>query len=167
MSIESRIREQKEKIKEDQRELSRLQDEARKKEEPVKIDVSNISIEQYTLHDTAPIPAGFYTIKIELYFNKCPDLLRIKSAIESLSDSEPKSYVDWNKIPKGYNWVAIDKSRGHPWAYRETGEKIIKKNVSWGHVSGFGGVEDVGMDAIIGPLPPWDKSLIHRPGAKE
>lgn len=34
MSIESRIREQKEKIKEAQRELSRLQDEARKKEEP-------------------------------------------------------------------------------------------------------------------------------------
>ena len=33
MSIESRIREQKEKIKEDQRELSRLQDEAVKKNE--------------------------------------------------------------------------------------------------------------------------------------
>jgi hypothetical protein len=100
MSIESRIREQKEKIKEAQRELSRLQDEARKKEEPLCVHVTNSSIGPLSPRCKS---RRRYGVSIEFESNKqdCNDIdfiNRITSAIESLSDtpSEPKSYVDWD-----------------------------------------------------------------------
>ena len=160
-SIEDQIRDKKAELKAKSRELSALQNELKKKNEALKI----IAIEMQSGSDL-----GDTNIRhvIRVYANKKLDYTAVRSAIESLSEtSEPKSYVDWGKIPEGYDWVAIDRVNKHPWAYRETGEAIINDNESWKHVSGVGGVNSVSMSDVIGPLPAWDKSLIHRPGAKE
>jgi hypothetical protein len=156
-TIESRIREQKDKIKEAQRELSRLQDEARKKAEPLHViikDCAGISrVEQETV--------------IRLVSNKYLPYGTIRAWVDSLNatPSEPKSYVDWNKISKEYNWVAIDDP--NTGLSPKTGMYIKKPHIDGHFWTNTKDYISISADAIIAPFPSWNKSLIHRPGAKE
>jgi hypothetical protein len=155
-TIESRIHEQKDKIKEAQRVLSRLQDEARKKDKPQWYKVVGGC-------KTYEIPPNIDSMRIDVRSNKLIDFDKIKSAIESISatPSEPKSYVDWNKIEDKYKWVAIDKG-GTVSAF--TTRPHIATPV-W--VSGREWAIVNEAKYMFHNLPDWDKSLIHRPGAKE
>jgi len=98
-----------------------------------------------------------------------PNIDQLKSAIESLSatPSEPKSYVDWNKIPNGYDWVAMDKNGRARYYFEkpvlgdDVWRAVFNPAVRWG----TNGWVDAGY--IVSTSPSWDKSLIHRPGAKE
>jgi hypothetical protein len=157
MSIESRIREQKEKIKEDQRELSRLQDEIRDGWR------SNTIIDPVISHEAQYDEGG----KIIGYADKYKSgALLVYGLTSTIRLSEPKSYVDWKKIPIEYNCVAIDEDGGC-WAYCNLpGDKVIRRpDGYWGNESENGHVMKI--HNTIGSPPPWDKSLIHRPGAKE
>lgn len=85
--------------------------------------------------------------------------------------SPPKTthdYIDWSKIPAGYDWVAVDGPNwvtdNKVWAYDcdINDSMIIRPSESWSTASGDGKVVDV-SGAIIGPLPPWRESLRRRP----
>lgn len=81
---------------------------------------------------------------------------------------EPKSYVDWDdKRLDGYNWVARDKDtaggeRGYGVCMFTSVPEL--DDDYWTNGKDY---RKVPIDAIFGPLPAWDKSLIHRPGVKE
>jgi hypothetical protein len=84
--------------------------------------------------------------------------------MSTLVHREPDSYVDWDKIPDNYNWVAIDKD-GKVWAYRECPELE-----TYSYTSRYICVSDSFIRVYlenVNNLPAWDKSLIHRPGIKE
>lgn len=158
MSIESRIREQKEKIKEAQRELSRLQDEARKKEEPRKLLASCGSRTPGNMPNE-----NIYTVRVCAESGPLPNFEEIEKAIESLSPtpSEPKSYVDWDDdLIYGFNWLAKDED-GKIWAYRNKPSLGADRWMASGPMSSFHQIEGMSLPA------PWDKSLIYRPGTKE
>ena len=164
MTIEDKIRAKKEEIKRVNRELSKLQDEARAKNEPLKIKVSRVYVNRISydyvidMVRTEKRQSDDYKINIVANCNKCPKSEDIIKAIESLSESsEPKSPIDWSKTEyAGYNWAAIDKS-GKVGLYKN---KPDKYDVFWADGWGWKIVS-------ITPWAPWDKSLIHRPGIKE
>ncbi|MBA4274013.1 MAG: hypothetical protein C0436_00005 [Alphaproteobacteria bacterium] len=84
-------------------------------------------------------------------------------------------YVDWSKVPQGFDWVAVDSPKEtamrtehiKTWpnlqgvgAYTK---KPVKKFDSFWN-SDTGGNILVNSDAITGPIPEnWEKSLIKRP----
>lgn len=83
-----------------------------------------------------------------------------------------RNYVDWSKVPAGINWINIaDWSKPENilrslqgWSYKPfgpTGGGIFNSDIE---VYRNGHDMDLDTSAIIGPLPPWRKSLIHRPG---
>ena len=156
MTIEDKIRAKKEEIKRVNRELSRLQGEARAKNDPMKIQTISVNVSRNQ------IVSNRYTIEVNVQSNKFPNPEKIRVAIESLSEKndEPKSYVDWSKIDKRYNWVATD-SDGEVWGYAD---KPFTRGSMWGYV---GTHESFGLLYSGRKSKSWDKSLIHRPGIKE
>lgn len=166
MTIEEKIRAKKEEVKRVNRELSKLQDELKKRNEPLYVHITHSSIGPITgkgKHNRK------YKLELDIESNKqdCNDIVfldKIKSAIESLSEnpSEPNSYVDWNKIANGHDWVAIDKY-SNIYSYHN---KPTMDGNSW-HSPLPGDWVNVTDIVEKGPLPAWDKSLIHRPGAEE
>ena len=167
MTIEEKIRAKKEEIKRVNRELSKLQDEARAKNEPMKIDVVCVSVSRDSQYVSLscggePLFNNNYQVVAKVKCNKYPNPEKIRVAIESLSEKndEPKSYVDWSKIDKRYNWVATD-SDGEVWGYAD---KPFTRGSMWGYV---GTHESFGLLYSGRKSKSWDKSLIHRPGIKE
>ena len=160
MTIEEKIRAKKEEIKRVNRELSRLQDEARAKNEPMTIHVSHSSIGPATEKD----PRGrVYNFDCKIISNKkdlnnIDFLNNVQKAIESLSEpSEPKSPIDWsNPEYDGYNWAAIDDD-GDMGLYHSRPHEM---DGTWSDNFGW-------KKIYTKPWASWDKSLIHRPGIKE
>ena len=89
----------------------------------------------------------------------------------------PDDYIDWSKVPKGYDWAAVDNPtetkrmlklfEGWPnnkgvGIYSE--EPYIVRNTFWASTRGNPDDKLAPNAAIIGPLPPWRKSLRKRPG---
>jgi hypothetical protein len=174
-SIEDQIRDKKAELKAKSRELSALQNELKKKNEPLTINRLDVSIRRkFNPIGDEPIAGWPWVQEIHMETNKYVSNAEIvdalKSAIESLSETpEPKSYVNWkDKRLDGYNWVALD-SRfvegecGYGFCMY-TSIPHSDGNDHWTNGSDF---RKVPSDAIIGPIPAWDKSLIHRPGVKE
>lgn len=80
---------------------------------------------------------------------------------------EVKDYVDWKKVPKGYDWVAVEEMPMrwvHVFAYPV--KPIARMGSMYESFQGGPDWEQVD-DAIIGPLPQWRESLICRPKASE
>lgn len=86
-------------------------------------------------------------------------------------------YIDWSKVPAGYDWVAVD-SPGETSARIMMYDSLPNKygvgayesrpNSIPESLGGFFSTADgndilVSQDAIIGPLPPWRESLRERP----
>lgn len=168
MTIEEKIRAKKEEIKKANRELSKLQDEARAKNEPMTIHISHSSIGLATEKD----PRGrVYNFDCKIVSNKqdlnnVVFLNKVQKAIESLSEKndEPKSYVDWDKIPKEYNWASIDAIPNNP----GNGVYRSKPSIVNDYWTNYCDYTRIPFNAFItNDLPAWDKSLIHRPGIKE
>lgn len=155
-TIDEQIRDKKAEIKEANRALSKLQDEAKRKNEP----------QWYKVRGESEDPAREYGLGIWVDSNKPINRLTLKSAIEFLSEtSEPKSYVRWEKIPIEYSWIGRNGAGDFYMAkqklfldggYLHTDSGDLR-------VSGFCSVP---QDAILS-LPYYKNSLIHRPGAKE
>jgi hypothetical protein len=89
-------------------------------------------------------------------------------------------YVDWSKIPEGYDWVAVDSKEETEYMVSKIGSEMLPNSNGVGAYKmkprikeGLGGKHfNLGMDdilvpndAIIGPLPPWRNSLMQRPRA--
>ena len=159
MTIEDKIRAKKEEIKRVNRELSKLQDEARAKNDPMKIQTISVNVSRNQ------IVSNRYTIEVNVQSNKFPNPEKIRLAIESLSESsEPKSYVDWDKIPKEYNWASIDAIPNNP----GNGVYRSKPSIVNDYWTNYCDYTRIPFNAFItNDLPAWDKSLIHRPGIKE
>jgi hypothetical protein len=172
-SIDDQIRDKKAELKAKSRELSALQNELKKKNEPLIINRLDVSVRtKYSPTGTIPEVDGPWVQDIHMETNKYVSNALIvdalKLAIESLSDtpSDPKSYVDWEKIGPGFDWCAIDED-GSVCAFmymphidhRADGRSVWISGSTWGNVP----------DSVdpFAKLPAWDKSLIHRPGAKE
>lgn len=74
-------------------------------------------------------------------------------------------YIDWSKVPKNYDWVAVDKDKFISWFVQKP--QIGNGSAQWiaGRMERF---VDYDMDIIpafiIVPLPLWRDSLRHRPG---
>jgi len=72
-------------------------------------------------------------------------------------------YIDWSKVPDGYDWVAVDDQPCGgltAWAWNKKPKiKMGSMYKDWQN----GGSLNLVDDAIIGPLPPWRESLRHRP----
>jgi hypothetical protein len=158
-TIEDQIREKKAEIKEANRALSKLQDEAKRKNEPLRI----MAIEMQSGNDYND-PNVRHVIGV--YANKKLDYIAVRSAIESLSETpEPKSYVRWEKIPIEYSWIG----RNGVGDFYMAKQKLfldggyLHTDSGDLRVSGFCSVP---QDAILS-LPYYKNSLIHRPGAKE
>lgn len=72
-------------------------------------------------------------------------------------------YVDWSKVPIGFNWIAVD-GDGEIGGYDVN---PILGDTMW--IVGRGGsywrrsYNVLPDDVRIGPLPPWRDSLRHRP----
>ena len=82
-----------------------------------------------------------------------------------------EQYVDWGKIPEGYDWVAVDSgvnagvrtvSEG-PIVGMYTAEPTICFNSCWNSPDGNWDDRWVAPNVVIGPLPPWRESLRQRP----
>ena len=153
MTIEDKIRAKKEEIKRVNRELSRLQGEARAKNDPMKIQTISVNVSRNQ------IVSNRYTIEVNVQSNKFPNPEKIRLAIESLSESsKPKSPIDWsNPEYDDYNWAAIDKD-GRMGLYKNMPRVICGD--TWTDEHGWKRI-------VIKPWASWDKSLIHRPGVKE
>jgi len=151
-SIEDQIRDKKAELKAKSRELSALQNELKKKN----------GKQWYKVISEGTARESRNKIDITVASNKSIDAGIIRSAIESLSDtpSEPKSYVNWkDKRLDGYNWAAVDPD-GRMGVF--VGKPSFAKE--YNHWTTRCGWKQLTPE---GPLPSWDKSLIHRPGAKE
>lgn len=72
-----------------------------------------------------------------------------------------EDYVDWSKVPDGYDWVANDGDFVLAWDRKP---KPYEPAYYPGWTVGGGGYWPLKNDAITGPLPPWRDSLRHRPG---
>lgn len=70
-------------------------------------------------------------------------------------------YVDWSKVPCGFDWVANDGDYALAWNEKPT---QYDHGMFPGWTIGGGGYSLLRKDAIIGPLPDWRDSLRHRPG---
>ena len=85
--IQRAIHEKKEEIKKANRELSKLQDELKKKDEPRKVKVTDIGMD-FDIYDISHI-----RVSMNIRSNKGISIGEIRNAIESLSDKpkdEPK-----------------------------------------------------------------------------
>ena len=157
--IEKAIREKKAEIKKANRELSKLQDELKKKDEPRKVVFIGGSATCYN-GDT-------YDIIIGAKSNKQITIDEIGRAIESLSDKpkDDRCYVDWND-PKlnGYNWVAFDDCLNNRMAAYISKPRIGTSNIYWSPSN-----SELWLDYghYIGKDINWRDSLIHRPEVKE
>ena len=67
-------------------------------------------------------------------------------------------YIDWSKVPDGFDWVAHDYDSGLIDMYTSKPEMRV---ASWSNGKDYIFVPDL---ASIGPLPPWRESLRKRPG---
>lgn len=158
--IEKAIHDKKAEAKKIQREISELQEKLRESNEPRWYRLDFI--------DGPHSYAYRYGITVQIESNKPIDRTKLKAAIESLSDPiEIKSYIDWNKIKREAGWplaqfVFVDKN-GNICAMVNK----PRNNDGWIVDVPLWDVRERWPDAIIGPLPAWDKSLIHRPGVKE
>ena len=159
--IEKAIREKKAEIKKANREMSELQDELKKKDEPRKVKVIDVRMD-YDMNGTSNIRMFMSVIS-----NKNISSDEVWRAIESLSDKpkEPKSYVDWND-PKlnGYNWVAFDDCLNNRMAAYISKPIIGTSNIYWCPSNKEQWLE---YGHYIGKEIDWRDSLIHRPGVKE
>ena len=77
-------------------------------------------------------------------------------------------YIDWSKVPKGFDWVAIDPPNGAcpnvVWAYYDiNGPKFTNAGWRAPENTTFTPPREICSSAIIGPLPPWRESLRKRP----
>jgi len=162
--IEIKIREQKNKIKEDQRELARLQDEAKTNENDFVVSFNSL------LEDDKSRTVNFDFTLSKRYYPKSEDVVRKLGEILmpfAENKDEPKSYVNWDKIDKKYNWVAFDED-GELWGYRK--EPSIENGSIWNYVGSwydFNKLDDNSVCVINAIRPFWSNSLIHRPGIKE
>jgi hypothetical protein len=78
-------------------------------------------------------------------------------------------YVDWVKVPKGYDWVARDGWSGSVYAYKHEPKPLQSGKEGWRDYELYpetGAWLRVSDDAIIAPLPPWRESLRRRPEAR-
>jgi len=177
MTIEEKIRAKKEEIKKANRELSKLQDEARARNEPMKIDVVCVSVSRDSQYVSlscggGPLFNNDYQVVAKVKCNKYPNPEKIRLAIESLSEKndEPKSYVDWKWVdaeiirhgcmPGEYNYCTIDKN--NTICVHRRKPEVIYGSMWFGADGGRLSIGIYGSNDI-----PWDKSLIHRPGIKE
>jgi hypothetical protein len=77
-------------------------------------------------------------------------------------------YIDWSKIPVGYDYVAVDGPKWitdtKVWAYKpdKNISIVFDKSQSWGPENDQGIVISA-TNAVIGELPPWRESLRKRP----
>lgn len=69
---------------------------------------------------------------------------------------EGNDYIDWSRVPRGYNWVALDGWCG--WVFAHKKQPILDEYKSW--ISGDHRCVD---SAIIGQLPDYRNSLRKRP----
>lgn len=69
------------------------------------------------------------------------------------------NYINWAKIPEGYDWVGNDGQDG-TFAHREKPIPYPNGLIGW-YSSSWINIRD--RDAIIAPLPPWRESLRRRP----
>jgi hypothetical protein len=167
-SIEDKIRDKKNEIKKANRELSRLQEEAKKGSEPLRVKVVNISMVPRETKIGSEEP---YVLKIYIKSNKSIPTHKIREVLESIHDQSkgPPCYVDWDKVPPNANYVTIDPS-GAILAWE--GIPAIRDN-EYGWTSRFN-EENCHSIGRIGrtdshyevSYPAWQNSLIHRPGAK-
>jgi hypothetical protein len=97
---------------------------------------------------------------------------------EAVDASKPVTddYIDWSKVPEGYDWVAVDSpeetakmiSRFQDLENNQgvgmfTEKPEIWRSRAWNSPDGNYDDTLVPSSAIIGPLPPWRESLRHRP----
>jgi hypothetical protein len=72
-------------------------------------------------------------------------------------------YIDWSKVPEGYDWASCSNENVQLWKNKP--DEIIDMWSSYNEVFMF--PEELECsNAIIGPLPPWRESLRKRPGSK-
>jgi hypothetical protein len=155
-------------------ELSALQDEAKKRDEPLTISRLDVSVRpQYNLTVMMPGTRGPWIQEIVMETNKYVSNEKIADALKSITDTQvqPRCYVDWSKILVSSMWgtanyVFVGKD-GTVWAMRDYPEKDAASDSGFRTTVPLFRVATEWPGAIIGPLPPWDKSLIRRPGAKE
>lgn len=167
--IQRAIHEKKEEIKKANRELSKLQDELKNNDEPRMVHVirSSVGPESDYINGIREYELVLHIKSNKRDLNDIDFLNEADRAIESLSDKpkDDRCYVNWDKVPHGYDWVAVD-GDGRVCAYntKPDGEYC---DCMWcvGAPGDF--CIDIKRDAIIGSLPPWRDSLIHRPGVKE
>jgi hypothetical protein len=86
--------------------------------------------------------------------------------------AQTADYIDWSKVPEGYDWVAVDSPEwtGKLCCYlHEPSYDRHCNNMAWLHPLDDQRLEDpwrsLPQSAIIGPLPPWRESLRRRPGS--
>jgi hypothetical protein len=82
---------------------------------------------------------------------------------------ENTQYVDWSKIPEGYDWACI----GDPSYF--IGDAYVRIYTEKPKIAMFAMFEDwftpsekrflPSEEMIIGPFPPWRDSLMQRPHA--
>lgn len=96
-----------------------------------------------------------------------------EEAQRTITDKDIKNnydYVDWSKVPDGYNWVAIsgqeereDQHKMHSVLFRCFKNKpYIKMGSMYETWMGEEKAFDT-FDISIGKLPPWRESLRRRP----
>ena len=74
-----------------------------------------------------------------------------------------QEYIDWSKVPEGYDWVCLDGYNDGQWMCKYK-PHIYQKVKSPGWMTGYLlDFKALPLDAIIGPLPPWRESLRRRP----
>jgi len=75
-------------------------------------------------------------------------------------------YIDWSKVPEGYDWVAVDGEDVYNDGILARCHEMKPEISEWGdYFIDDSGADDIAVrsSAIIGPLPPWRESLRHRP----
>jgi len=101
----------------------------------------------------------------ELYhdaLHKQSDKIHAEKLAEIEASEQKDDYIDWSKIPDGYDWVAVQPS-GSKICFEY--EPYLNDEKDWFIEPTPGGaLSFVYNDAIIGPLPPWRESLRKRPG---
>lgn len=100
--------------------------------------------------------------------HKQADKIHAEKLAEIESSEQKDDYIDWSKVPEGYDWVAVDRNESITdgvWAYNNDNKniKMIIKDGCWMPKDDRCEVFRVDeSDAIIGQLPPWRESLRRR-----
>jgi hypothetical protein len=113
---------------------------------------------------------GFIVAKVaqfrEAYARECEGEDHAKVRYEETAEViAGEDYIDWSKVPEGYDWVAIDSAHslgeGRPWGYSQ--EPKINDSNRW-YLKGRPPLCcEITKDMIIGSLPDWRDSLRRRP----